>query len=72
MFIFIFVQILLILSYNYNFLMKHFIVKEINMIDRYGKDSWVLVTGCSMRLIFYEQSLCFVKTQTLRKSYAFL
>ena len=47
MFIFIFVQILLILSYSYNFLMKHFIVKEINMIDRYGKDSWVLVTGCS-------------------------
>ena len=40
-FIFIFVQILLILSYSYNFLMKHFIVKEINMIDRYGKDSWV-------------------------------
>jgi short-subunit dehydrogenase len=33
--------------YLYDFIWKYFIISEIDIIDRYGKDTWVLITGCS-------------------------
>ena len=45
--LFLTVQIILILNYFKNFLYKHFLLKELDLQKRYGKGSWVLITGCS-------------------------
>lgn len=44
---FIIIQILLIIKYFYIFINKYFLTEELNLIDRYGKDTWVLITGSS-------------------------
>ena len=41
------IQIIFIIQYLFNFIYKHFIIKEIDLLKRYGQDSWVLITGCS-------------------------
>lgn len=40
-------QILIFLFCSARFLYQHFIVKEANLINKYGKDSYVLITGGS-------------------------
>jgi short-subunit dehydrogenase len=34
--------------YVYGFIRKHFLTQELDLPARYGKDSWVLITGCSL------------------------
>jgi len=34
--------------YIYGFVFKHFLTQELDLPLRYGKDSWVLITGCSL------------------------
>ena len=43
----LYIQIIYIFYYFYNFINKHFICKELNLQKIYGKNSWVLITGCS-------------------------
>jgi len=43
----LYIQVICIFQYFYNFINKHFICKELNLQKHYGKDSWVLITGCS-------------------------
>jgi short-subunit dehydrogenase len=45
--LFVFVQILLVLIYFIYFFKKYFFTSELDLIDRYGINSWVLITGCS-------------------------
>ena len=44
---FLLIQIIFIILYFFHFIYKHFIIKEVDLFKRYGKDSWVLITGCS-------------------------
>ena len=41
------IQVIFIIQYLFHFIYKHFIIKEIDLLKRYGQDSWVLITGCS-------------------------
>jgi len=43
----VYIQVIYIFQYFYNFINKHFICKELNLQNIYGKNSWVLITGCS-------------------------
>ena len=44
---FIIYEILIILKKIYLFTYKYFIAKEVNFIERYGKNTWACITGCS-------------------------
>jgi short-subunit dehydrogenase len=45
--VFIFIQLLLVIIYFICFFKKYFFTNELNLINRYGNNSWVLITGCS-------------------------
>ena len=52
-----FVQLYFILSYFYKFSKKYLFTNEINLTEKYGTNTWVIVTGCSSgqgELICYE------------------
>ena len=40
-------QICLLLMTTFNGIRKYFFTQELNLIERYGKDSWVVITGAS-------------------------
>ena len=40
-------EVLILLYKSYRFIQKHFFYKELNLIERYGENSWVLITGPS-------------------------
>lgn len=44
---FLIIQFFYISKYIITFFNKHFFTKELNLLERYGVNSWVLVTGCS-------------------------
>ena len=45
--IFVFIQLLLVIIYFISFFKKYFFTSELDLINRYGSNSWVLITGCS-------------------------
>ncbi len=45
--LFVFVQLLLVIIYLIYFFKKYFFTSELDLIDRYGVNSWVLITGPS-------------------------
>jgi short-subunit dehydrogenase len=45
--LFIFAQLLLVIFYLIYFFKKYFFTQELDLIDRYGNNSWVIVTGAS-------------------------
>lgn len=40
-------EVLILLYKSYRFVQKHFFYKELNLIERYGENSWALITGPS-------------------------
>ena len=46
-YILIIYQILIFLYYTIRFLNRHFIMSELNLLERYGKNSYVMITGPS-------------------------
>ena len=40
-------QALLFLYYIFRFIYRHFLIKKLNLIERYGKNSYVIITGAS-------------------------
>jgi short-subunit dehydrogenase len=40
-------QLCILLYYSFEFLYKYFLVRERNLLERYGKDSYVMITGSS-------------------------
>ena len=45
--IFIIVEIMYLIKYVYSNIQKYVFTNEINFEERYGKNTWVLITGCS-------------------------
>ena len=45
--IYLIIQVVLVIYYFGNFINKHFLIKEVDLLKRYGNDTWVLITGCS-------------------------
>lgn len=45
--LFLIIQFFFIIKYTLTFFKKHFFTKELNLLERYGINSWVLITGCS-------------------------
>ena len=46
-------QILLFIYYSNKFIYKHFLMKELNLLERYGKNSYVMITGPSSGQGYY-------------------
>ena len=44
---FLIIQFFYITKYIVTFFNKHFFTSELNLLERYGINSWVLITGCS-------------------------
>ena len=47
LYIMIMIQIIYFLKYINNYIQKYWCTQEINLSERYGKNTWVLITGCS-------------------------
>lgn len=45
--ILIIIKIIFFLKYVNNYINKYFLTKEINLLEKYGPNTWVLITGCS-------------------------
>ena len=45
--ILIIIQIILFIFYVFYLFKKYFFTTEINFKERYGENTWVLITGCS-------------------------
>jgi hypothetical protein len=41
------IQLSLVVLYFLKFIKKYFLTSELDLIERYGSNSWVLITGCS-------------------------
>ena len=44
---FVLIQIILFILYVFHFFKKYFFTNEIDFKERYGENTWVLITGCS-------------------------
>ena len=40
-------QLLLLLYFSLRFIYRHFLMKEKNLLERYGENSYVMITGAS-------------------------
>ena len=45
--IIIIIKVIFFFKYINNYIYKYFLTKEINLSEKYGPDTWVLITGCS-------------------------
>ena len=45
--IFIIAEVMYLIKYIYSNVQKYVFTNEINFEERYGKNTWVLITGCS-------------------------